>query len=61
MSTHNICFHEEKKNQYFWTEKSILSRAMAFHVNYLLGFKSYQYQDSLKYPTGIGKYFKGSN
>ena len=29
MSTHNICFYGEiKKFQYFWIEKSILSRAI---------------------------------
>ena len=28
MRTHNICFHGGIKYQYFWIEKSILSRAM---------------------------------
>ena len=33
MSTHNICFHGQiRKYQYFWIEKSILSRTMHFLV-----------------------------
>ena len=36
MSTHNICFHGEiRKYQYFWIEKSILSRAMALFLRYI--------------------------
>ena len=32
MSTHNICFHEEKKYQYFLSDKCSLSGAMEVYV-----------------------------